>query len=508
MIPGEKTDTEEVKRTPDDAVLEQAASTLTRKPLEIRLKDPTKAPVSVPVVELPGTQETTILQTWKKALSLDEERCGANTKCKKTYDRCTIEIAPSRIASIEALIKLLMRLNNSPQQVEKHLHDLAKLVHCHRHDHPPICDSRIGEWLAALPEPLRTPTLERRLRTILDPVEPSKCASLTAKGKPCKNSVKSESQYFYRKTISEMVHTATSTSVKHTLEDLASVLRHHILCHTHKKHTPIYPEKYSSAIDIFQADCERERERLETKSAIAKANKIGEGSTTILVNSRSHGLLTPPSSPEISKMSRDPSTYWKEGFDTSPLHVLGKFDDITEHSTPQNKIVQIIRESLCLKPLYNEGLSSKPSDNEVNDGYLYSFTVPGNAGFVKIGFTTRKGNIRIEKWRNHCNRNCEVIYPATKVVPHAHRIERLVHAELSEYRRRIYCERCLKQHVEWFTVPEAVAIASLKKWSLWMAGRPYEEKNSEWLLKEEQKNRLHDIGVFLKDLHEAAEVAE
>jgi hypothetical protein len=95
------------------------------------------------------------------------------------------KIALSRTTKIEDLVKMLRRLNHSPQQVEEKLDDLAKLVHCHWHDHPPIRDIRIDEWLAALPDSPRTPTPERRLRTILGPA-PSKCASLEKSGKPCK----------------------------------------------------------------------------------------------------------------------------------------------------------------------------------------------------------------------------------------------------------------------------------------------------------------------------------
>ncbi|CAI6047664.1 unnamed protein product [Clonostachys chloroleuca] len=277
-----------------------------------------------------------------------------------------------------------------------------------------------------------------------------------------------------------MVRIATAASDDDTLDDLALVLRYHMLCYSHQKYTPTYQDER------------------ETENAIAEANNTGEANTAVLVDSGSYALITPLSSPKTLKVSRNPRNYWKERFDTSPFDVLGKNDTAEEYKTP-NEVIRSIAEGL-------PDTNPKLSENEVTNGYLYSFRVPGNERFVKIEFTTREVEIRIEDWKKNCNRDPEVLY-LTKVVPHAHRVEKLVYAELMEYRVRIYCGRYGKQHIEWFEALEAIVIASLKKWSLWMAGKPYEEKHSEWHLKEKYKKRLHDVGDFLKDLQEV-EAAE
>ena len=66
--------------------------------------------------------------------------------------------------------------------------------------------------------------------------------------------------------------------------------------------------------------------------------------------------------------------------------------------------------------------------------------------------------------------------------------------------------------LRWFEVSANMAITFVEKWSLWMAGGPYEERvtrnGSEWHLKETEKKRLDDVGKFLKDLQEAVETAE
>jgi hypothetical protein len=80
ILPGENAGTAEVTPITDDAILGEAAITVTEKLLKVRPMTPTKPPVSDSMVELPDTEESIILQTWKKALSLDEGKCGATTK--------------------------------------------------------------------------------------------------------------------------------------------------------------------------------------------------------------------------------------------------------------------------------------------------------------------------------------------------------------------------------------------------------------------------------------------
>ncbi|KAM3447388.1 hypothetical protein MY3296_008783 [Beauveria thailandica] len=89
-------------------------------------------------------------------------------------------------------------------------------------------------------------------------------------------------------------------------------------------------------------------------------------------------------------------------------------------------------------------------------------------------------------------------------VPHSHRVERLVHAELMERRVRHYYERCTAQHVEWFEAEVDEAAAVMDKWSRWMRTRPEQRRmtrqNVTWYLKEAEKKRLADVSLFLKHL--------
>ena len=175
------------------------------------------------------------------------------------------------------------------------------------------------------------------------------------------------------------------------------------------------------------------------------------------VNTGSRAYKTPPSSPETIKEIPDTRKHGNRGLDESPLIVLGKHQSVEEYQTP-GKMIRSVAEELLQ-------ISGGASENEIEDGHIYAFSVPGNESLVKLGFTTRKVDTRIEEWQRRCEQVPAVLDlgMATQLVPHAHRVERLVHAELMEHRVCIYCAQCRTQHNEWFEVPEALANASVKR---------------------------------------------
>lgn len=503
VLAGTIAETTKITPKTSDVKPKEGAITVAQEPPKARPITPTDPTVPETTGELADAEERFFLETWKKALSLDEGLCGAINKYSENNERCTKKVASHKTARIDKSIEMLRRPNESPLQIETHLDTLAKLVHCHWHDHPPIRQTRIDEWLAAMPGSPRSATLERRLRNILGPA-PSNCTSMTKLDKPCGKKVKRENQYFCEKTISKMVQMATAPSDDDdTFDDLVAVLRYHMLCYIHHKHTPTYQYEWASAINKFQVACQLEMTRRKSENVKAEAKNTSKGKTVVNGGVRTHAFGKLQSTPNSGKVSKHRRDYWKGGFDTSPFDVLGKNDTEEEDVTPNQRIRSVARELLNTDP--------KKADNEVNSGYVYIFKVPGTEGFVKIGFTTREGDSRHVEWKKDCNREPTVIYQATRVGPHAHRVERLVHAELMEHRVRIYCERCGKQHIEWFEVSANIAIASVKKWSLWMAGGPYEERmtreGSKWHLNETEKKRLEDVGKFLKDLQDGVETA-
>ena len=130
--------------------------------------------------------------------------------------------------------------------------------------------------------------------------------------------------------------------------------------------------------------------------------------------------------------------------------------------------------------------------NYPGQGLIYMYWVPGNFGFVKIGKTSGESTERrLKEWRESCGHALEE-YTRGETglalqLPHAHRVERLVHTELKDYRiREDRCEnmKCGRAHIEWFYVPQDHALMVIEKWSSWIKTRPYIEVNGIWRLKE------------------------
>ena len=118
-------------------------------------------------------------------------------------------------------------------------------------------------------------------------------------------------------------------------------------------------------------------------------------------------------------------------------------------------------------------------------GYVYIYSVNSNFGLVKIGWTRDTPNKRLTKWENQCKRKTYRAYPeASKElikIPHAWRVEKLVHAELRKYNRwETGCGCKTKIHKEWFETSLPHAIKLVEFWSAWVQTHPYEERLEDW----------------------------
>lgn len=485
----EKAEATQVDSSKNKITLEEA-TTATAELSKARPLTPTPPTGAEAAEELAIAEDRTAQETWRKALSLDTATCGALTKSDTL---CSRPIAASKMAKIDDYIKLLRRPRSSSLDVETQLDTLAAHVHCYQHDHPPIRWSRINKWLAAMPGSPYTPTLQRQLRNKLGPLS-SSCICIAKKTQsPCKIHASRKSSYSREKTIDKMIRIATvSSDDKDTLDDLAGDLQYYMICYTHQRYiaTSTYQKAWEQAIDGFREACWREKAKRESKPAKAHANDVDSDRTVAQGQKDVYTLRTPPSTPNNRKPGRKPCEYWNMNPDTSKFSILGKGDMLDGGATPKQLICNIAKQSLN-----NNDDPKKKGENEVNDGRVYIYTVPGNDGFVKIGFTTKEGTAREDQWKEACNRNPTTIHK-TELIPHAHRVERLVHAELMEHRVRIFCERCQYQHIEWFEVLADTAIAVVRKWSSWMLIKPYEERltgrGPEWNLKASALKQLED----------------
>ncbi|MCJ1353315.1 MAG: hypothetical protein MMC33_003300 [Icmadophila ericetorum] len=143
-------------------------------------------------------------------------------------------------------------------------------------------------------------------------------------------------------------------------------------------------------------------------------------------------------------------------------------------------------------------LSKELSKSECKDGNLYVYWIEGNFGCRKIGWTTRPVEERFEEWEQKCKKKVNLVYPLeadkAKSIPHANRLEKLVHAELVNYRYFENCKGCGVRHMEWFQVYDDYIRAVIYKWSNWLMSYPYEAEEKEdsatWRLKAEHKENL------------------
>ena len=115
------------------------------------------------------------------------------------------------------------------------------------------------------------------------------------------------------------------------------------------------------------------------------------------------------------------------------------------------------------QPTLTDSVSKKLQDTLVGrdfeTGSLYIFDRASSPGHVKIGWTAKSVQGRLESW-SKCGYTPNLLF-SKENVPFAQRVETLAHYELiKEWRRERMCKArwCQKSHSEWFeTSPERAA---------------------------------------------------
>ncbi|XWX00795.1 hypothetical protein V2A60_008816 [Cordyceps javanica] len=228
------------------------------------------------------------------------------------------------------------------------------------------------------------------------------------------------------------------TEEDETISFLAEALQYHTLCHLHRAWPDRQQDDWKSRIQRFRETCEDELDASNNEKSVSQATTedlFDQGKTCI-------------TSTKAKDSQRPRRLLGHMVFETSGFAFIGRGD-----MTDEDKLVADEMRDIACEPLNTEDDKSK---NEVYDGFIYLYKVPGNDHLVKIGFTTDSVDAH-----------------SRERVPHAHRVERLVHAEPMERRVRHYCERCTAQHVECFEAEVDEAAAMMDKWSRWMRMRPY-----------------------------------
>ncbi|KAL5353014.1 hypothetical protein ACLOAV_001043 [Pseudogymnoascus australis] len=123
--------------------------------------------------------------------------------------------------------------------------------------------------------------------------------------------------------------------------------------------------------------------------------------------------------------------------------------------------------------------------SEVRDhglGYIYILRSQsfGTLAELKIGFSKHHPEHRAHQLAG-CLRNPEVV-AHSPLIPHANRIEAIIHAELVLLRKTQVCAQCQRQHKEWFTVSHLHARRVVTRWCRWVLNQPYQNGvlTSKW----------------------------
>ena len=131
------------------------------------------------------------------------------------------------------------------------------------------------------------------------------------------------------------------------------------------------------------------------------------------------------------------------------------------------------------------------------DGYIYAYWNRATFGSLKIGYTTKDVTRRLREWEVKCSHIVDERYRSATRIPHAHRLEQIIHAELREYSvRKPCCSGCGRKHEEWFKdIDDAVYIPTIEKWTKWMMERPYEEdlQRGGWYLSKLAEEALPEL---------------
>lgn len=132
--------------------------------------------------------------------------------------------------------------------------------------------------------------------------------------------------------------------------------------------------------------------------------------------------------------------------------------------------------------------SPKVKTEPAGYGFMYIYTSPLCAGYVKIGTTSETPHTRVSQWEGRCKLETILMKDSERhKFLHFQLAEKLIQKELHNYRSKYRCHHCriahknpsqedtnMVQHGEWFKISEELALATVQKWRRWLVtNRPY-----------------------------------
>ncbi|MCJ1279589.1 hypothetical protein MMC21_007413 [Puttea exsequens] len=163
-------------------------------------------------------------------------------------------------------------------------------------------------------------------------------------------------------------------------------------------------------------------------------------------------------------------------------------------ATPNFKPYQeAISTTKVTQAVFRQMKASLKGSSELVDGYIYILRFKDHPGCVKIGQTTNPIETRCKQINKCVNAELEAFNDSDFCsVPNHARVEKLIHLELRNYRRKFQChspicnrghqakdhnvnlkEDGFTQHGEWFEIPEKKAVEVVERWRTWISTKPY-----------------------------------
>jgi hypothetical protein len=128
--------------------------------------------------------------------------------------------------------------------------------------------------------------------------------------------------------------------------------------------------------------------------------------------------------------------------------------------------------------------SPKEEKKPALNGYVYIYTSERCAGHVKIGVTSTTPQGRVDQWEQKCHlfKTRLISDPESHPFLHCELVEKLIKAELNNYRRKYACPICRNdsgdpvQHGEWYEISKEEGLEIVRKWRSWLVDlKPYSE---------------------------------
>ena len=157
-------------------------------------------------------------------------------------------------------------------------------------------------------------------------------------------------------------------------------------------------------------------------------------------------------------------------------------------------------------------------------GSLYIYTSPMCPNLVKIGMTSGTPHARISQWKGQCKLPIKRLEGLeSHAFLHFQLAEKLIQAELHNYRRKYKCHKChrshrdplkveekvtkdMVHHGEWYNISEELGLATVQKWRGWFAtSRPY---NTDGILRPSWASKLERFSKLTATMNTEEWVAE